>query len=147
MKKRIFSDTEVKQRAVNRGAHVLFELWEEGRGAHSRLLEMLVPENYITIGTSKNGSGWREHVVPLAFIRDKCFEIFEEECGIADGGIERASQFIDTHLKVAYITLEERKKLDFELSLKGKMPDAWVAGDYLARLTAAGINLDERAKF
>lgn len=137
MQKHKFTDPEIKTRAVKRAALVLFELWEENNGTHSRLLEMLVPELYITIGTSKNGGGWREHLVPLAFIRDQCHAIFEE-----GGSIEEAAIFIDRHLKVAHITREERNKLDFELGLKGKMPDDWEPGDYLARLTAAGINLD-----
>jgi hypothetical protein len=123
---------------------VLFDLWEENRGTHSRLLEMLVPDSYIAIaiGTSTNGGGWREHLVPLAFIRDKCHEIFK-----SGGSIDQAAKFIDTHLKVAHITREERDRLDFELGLKGRMPDNWSPGDYLARLNAAGITLDDRPQF
>lgn len=139
MPKKTFTDVEIKQRAVRRGALVLFELWEEGRGAHSRLLELLVPDSYIIVGTSKNGGGWREHLVPLAFIRDQCFEIFEN-----GDGIDAAAKFIDEHLKVAYITPDERRKIDFELGLRGRMPDEWTPGDYLARLNAAGINLADR---
>lgn len=137
-----FTDSEVKARAVRRAAMVLFELWEENRGTHSRLLEMLVPETYITIGTSINGGGWREHLVPLARIRDECHKIFE-----AEGSIDQAAQFIDTHLKVAHISREERARLDFELGLKSKMPEDWVPGDYLARLKAAEIDLDDRTQF
>lgn len=140
--KRSFTDAEVKSRAVQRAALVLFQLWEENRGAHSRLLEMLVPDSYITVGTSKNGGGWREHLVPLAFIRDECFKIFER-----GGDVELAAKFIDVHLKVAHITPEERRKLDFEFGLKGRMPDDWSPGDYLARLAAAGIDLDGRPQF
>lgn len=141
MPKKPFTDAEIKARTVQRAAFVLFQLWEENRGAHSRLLEMLVPDSYITIGISKNGGGWREHLVPLAFIRYQCFEIFERE-----GSVEEAAEFIDAHLKVVHITLEERKKLDYDLGLKGKMPDNWSVGDYLARLTKAGINIDERSQ-
>jgi hypothetical protein len=142
MERRQFTDSEVKARAVQRAARVLFELWEENRGTHSRLLEMLVPDSYITIGTSKNGGGWREHLVPLSVIRNKCHEIFE-----ADGSIEQAAAFIDAHMKLAHITREERDRLDFEFGLKGKMPENWTPGDYLARLSAAGISLNDRAQF
>lgn len=137
MAKNDFTDEEVKQRAVRRAAFVLYELWEEGRGAHSRLLELLVPEAYVTVGISTNGGGWREHLVPLSFIRDHCFSLFDDGKDLSE-----AAAFISTHLKVAYITLEERQRLDFELGLKGKMPEDWSPGDYLARLEAAGINLD-----
>ena len=137
-----FTDAEVKARSVRRAATVLFELWEENRGTHSRLLEMLVPDSYITIGTSGNGSGWREHLVPLARIRDECHKIFE-----AGGTVDQAARFIDAHLKVAHITREERNRLDYELGLKSKMPDDWAPGDYLARLRAAGIDLDDRPQF
>lgn len=137
-----FTDSQVKERAVRRAALVLFELWEENRGTHSRLLEMLVPDSYITIGTSVNGGGWREHLVPLARIRNECHRIFER-----GGTVEEAEHFISVHLKVAHISPEERIRLDFELGLKSKMPENWVPGDYLARLTAAGINLDDRPQF
>lgn len=138
MAKDDFTDEQVKKRAVKRGAYVLFQLWEEGRGAHSRLLEVLVPDSYVTLGISINGPGWKEHLVPLSFIRDYCFSIFEQ-----GGGINEAAEFIDTHLKIVYISPAERQKLDFELGLKGKMPESWEPGDYLARLNAAGIKLDE----
>lgn len=137
-----FTDAEIKARAIRRAAVVLFELWEEDRGTHSRLLEMLVPDSYVTIGTSVNGGGWREHLVPLSYIRNECEKIFE-----AGGTIDHAVQFIDAHLKIAHITREERDRLDFQLGLKSKMPDNWEPGDYLARLRAAGIDLDERPQF
>jgi hypothetical protein len=139
VQKRIFTDAEVKQRSVRRAAVVLHELWEEDRGAHSRLLELLVPDSYITIGTSLNGGGWREHLVPLAFIRDQCFKMFE---GGAE--VDQVATFLDQHLKVAHITPEERHTIDFKLGLRGKMPEEWEPGDYLARLTAAGIDLNDR---
>ncbi len=135
-KRRNFTDIEVKRRAIHRAAVVLFELWEENRGTHSRLLELLVPDKLITIGTSVRGGGWREHLVPLAYIRDKCHEIFE-----TGGTIAQAAQFIETHLKVVNITREERTRIDFELGLKSRMPENWKLGDYLARLDAAGIAL------
>lgn len=146
MQRRDYTDAEIKGRAVRRAAGVLFELWEENRGTHSRLLEMLVPDSYITIGTSMKGGGWREHLVPLSVIRNKCHSIFEAAESI-DQAIELAGKFIETHLKVAHITREERQRLDFELGLKEKMPENWAPGDFLARLAAAGINLDDRPQF
>ena len=140
--RRTFTDEEVNARAVKRAALVLFELWEEGRGTHSRLLEMLVPDSYVTVGVSHNGGEWREHLVPLSRIRDECHRLFEEGLGV-----ESAASFIERHMKVAYITRDERERLDFELGLKSKMPEGWTPGDYMARLAAAGINLDERKTF
>jgi len=139
MARKVFTDEEVKRRSVRRAALVLFELWEEDRGAHSRLLELLLPDSYILVGTSVNGGGWREHLVPLAFIRDQCFKLFCE-----GKGIEEAAQYIDQHLKIAHITREEREKIDVELGLRSKMPETWEPGDFLARLKAAGINIVER---
>ena len=103
---------------------------------------MLVPDSNITIGTSANGGDWREHLVPLSRFRNECHKIFE-----ANGTIVQAAEFIDKHLKLAHISREERDRLDFELGLKCKIPEDWVAGDYLARLRAAGINLDDRPLF
>lgn len=136
--RRIFTTAEVKARAVRRAALVLFELWEENRGAHSRLLELLVPDVYITVGVSKQGRGWREHLVPLAFIRDHCFSLFA-----SGGSVEDAAKFIDEHLKVAHVTQAEREKLDFQYGFRNRMPEDWKPGDFLARLTAAGIELKD----
>jgi hypothetical protein len=138
---RKYTEAEEKQRAVRRAAQVLYELWDEGHTAHSRILEYLVRDDHllVRIGYSTNGGSAREHVVPLAYIRNECYAMFER-----GENVEAAAAFIDAHLKVAHITTEQRDKLDVELGLKTGMPRDWLRGDYLARITAAGIVLREK---
>ena len=137
-----FSSQELKNRAFRRAAQVLYEHWEEGTGAHTRLFETLIPESYVLIGRSSKGDSHREHVVPCAWIRDRSIELFEQ-----GKSIDEVARFIETHLKVVKISEEERSLLDFEMGLKTTMPSGWEPGDVMSRLTAAGIVLvSEKSK-
>lgn len=124
------------KRACLRMANVLYGHWEEGTGAHTRLFEKLIDEGYIVVGTSIRGGAYREHVVPFKVLRDRCNEYFDKGRRAED-----VAPFIETHLKVAFITMDERDRLDFELGLRDRMPDGWQEGDVMARLRMAGIVL------
>lgn len=139
MTRRVFTAEELKKRAFLRAAHVLYGHWEEGTGAHSRLFETLIPEGGLLLGTSVEGPGWREHVVPCAVIRDRCLQLFDDGKSIED-----VAAYIEAHLKIVVISREERDRLDFKLGLKSTMPIGWEDGDIMARLKAAGIQLGDK---
>lgn len=69
-----FSPQQLKERAMRRLAVVLKEHAEEGRYPHSRIFETLVPDPWIVEGTSINGGGWREHVVPCSYLARECVQ-------------------------------------------------------------------------
>ena len=87
------------------------------------------------------GSEHREHVVPLALIRNECERMFALGRDVAS-----VARLLERHLKIVMISKAERQRLDFELGLKTCMPDGWsFADDYadpFARLHAAGIEWD-----
>lgn len=121
---------------MRRIAVVLQEHAEEGRYPHSRIFDTLIPDAWIAEGTSTNGGGWREHVVPCSYLASKCVQAF------LDGGtVAQVAELLDRYLKIVHISIEERQHLDFELKLRNRMPDGWNFGihDAFARLTAASI--------
>jgi hypothetical protein len=136
--KRTFTKKEMKDRAIFRVAEIIQGQWEEGGGVHSRIFEVLVPDEFVVNGQSRNGGGYREHVVPCSLIRNHANVMFEN-----DATIEEVASMINRHLRIVIITTEEAKHLDQTLGLKEIMPKGWQFGssDPLARLHAAGIEL------
>jgi len=131
-----FTADKLRQRALRRIAIVLHGHWEEGTDAHSRIFETLIPDCYVFFDQNGSRDGWREHIVPCSVIRNKAFELFD-----SGESIETVTQFIDEHLKIFYITREQRDYLDFNLGLKTSMPANWKPGDTTARLREAGIDI------
>ena len=135
--KKTFS-TEDKARAFDRVAYVLHSYWKDGTGRAytTRLFDTLIRHN-INCGRSLNGGGHREHVVPCGLLIKLSFVMFEQGRSIPE-----VAQFLEAHLKIADITREEARRMDFDLGLKEKMPDGWKLGDdVMARLVSAGITL------
>lgn len=133
-----FSEEEVWTRSLQRIALVLHGYWEEGRGAHTRLFDTLIPDHLITIGESVNGKGHREHIVPCVYIRNLANQMFTDNLSVDD-----VSSMLERLLKIAHITKEEAKHLDHHCKLKTNMPEGWesMTGSVTARLTVAGIQL------
>jgi len=133
-----YSQQQLKERALRRVAVVLQEHAEEGRYPHSRIFDTLVPDAWVVEGTSTNGGGWREHVVPCSYLASACVQKFQ-----GGGTVEQVTELLDRYLKIVHITLEERQHLDFELKLRNRMPDGWRFGvdDAFARLRAANIHI------
>ena len=131
-----YSPQQLKERAMRRLAVVLKEHAEEGRYPHSRIFETLVPDPWIVEGTSINGGGWREHVVPCSYLARECVQAF-----LDGGSVAQVAALLDRYLKIVHITLKERQHLDFELKLRNCMPNGWRFGvdDAFARLNAAQI--------
>lgn len=145
-----FTIPQMRARAVRRLAEILYDHWEEGRVGHTRMFEVIVPDEWITHGRSVKGGHYREHVVPCAVIRDGCMDIYEKRKGERRTSemVDEAASLIEKYLRIALITTEEAKYLDNELELKSTMPDGWVfgEGDPLARLEVAGIELVDQKK-
>lgn len=135
-----FCDAELKARAFRRTAQVLYEIWEEGGIAHTRLFDTLIWQKYYFVGTSTQGAEHKEHVVPCAYIRDLVAELFDQ-----GESVEKAAQVIEKLLKVVAISREERRHLDFETGLKTTMPEGWLyeTDSVFARLEVAGIEFKE----
>lgn len=133
-----FTIPEMRVRALHRIADVVFGQFEEGRATHSRIFEVLVPDEFVVNGQSIKGGGYREHVVPCALIRDECTKMFER-----GATKDEVVQMLDKHLRIAIITPEEAHYMDHTLGLKATMPKGWIFGedDPLERLKVANIVL------
>lgn len=120
----------------------MHQSWEEN-WRHSRLLdEPLIPNHIIMAGRSRAAAEHREHVVPLALIRDQCERMFSLGADVA-----AVTKLLERHLKIVMISKAERLRLDFDLGLKVSMPKGWSFDDEnsdpFARLKAAGIEWDQ----
>ena len=120
----------------------MHQSWEEN-WRHSRLLdEPLIPNHIIMAGRSRAAAEHREHVVPLALIRDHCEKMFSLGANVA-----AVTKLLERHLKIVMISKAERLRLDFDLGLKVSMPKGWSFDDEnadpFARLKAAGIEWDQ----
>lgn len=140
-----FTNEELKQRSFDRAAWVLKHFWEEQLNdikrearVHSRLFDPLVPRIYIEMGTSKNGGGHIEHLVPCVVLRDLAFKMYWDNKTEKD-----VSEMLGRLLRIARISAAEAHHLDHVCKLKTRMPDGWnyETGDVLARLVAANIEL------
>ena len=133
-----FTQEEMKLRAIRRIAEVIYGQWEEGRGMHSRIFEVLVPDEFITKGSSVKGDGYREHVVPCSLIRNYAIKMYDE-----GDSVEDVAAMIEKHLRIVRISASEARYIDQVLGLKETMPKGWEfgKGDPLARLFAGDIVL------
>jgi hypothetical protein len=132
-----FSTEEMKKRAIRRAAEVIHGQWEEGRGVHSRIFEVLVPDEFVIHGQSAKNGTYREHAVPCSLIRNYANEMYDNGSSVIE-----VADMIEKHLHIVMITHEEAKYIDNALGLKEVMPDGWTFGDDpLARLHAGGVVL------
>jgi hypothetical protein len=143
-----FTREELKKRSFYRAAWVLHHFFEEqrdeyqrekGAWVHSRLFDTLVHAPLILAGTSIEGHGHIEHLVPCALIRDHAFEMYQDGKTVDD-----VADMIGRYLRIAYITPKEARQLDYELGLKTTMPDEWrgfETGGFMERLEKADITL------
>ncbi len=142
------SDVEtIVQRSFVRLVRYLQQTRLDGKGAHSRCFEYFIAAAYVPTGYGKNGGTHPEHVVPCAFLRDRCIARLGEGASVEDIANE-----IRPFLAIVMITDTERSKLDNSpafggLGLKDIMPANWdfEAGDRFARLHAARIAFEPPA--
>lgn len=144
-----FTEKDLQQRAFYRIAWVLWHFWEEQKDdpkhradVHSRLFDTLIHRPLILIGESINGGGHFEHLVPCALLRDRAFEMFHDG-NRGEDAIKDVAAMLERYLRVAHITREEARLLDYELGLKRSMPDDWdfETGSVMRRLDEAKIVL------
>jgi len=136
--KKVFTYEEKKERAFLRVTRVIYDLWEEDSGVHTRILDWLIDDELTTIGTSINGGGHREHLVPCLAIIMKCKEMFN-----SGDSVESVAAMIKRNLKIAHITKKEARVIDVDLKYKSTMPPNWsfTTGDVKERLNLAKIEI------
>lgn len=139
------SDAEtIIQRSFVRLVRYLQQTRLAGEGAHSRCFEYYLAAEQVPTGYGKNGGKHPEHVVPCAFLRDRCI------ARLAQGAsTEEVAKEIRPFLAIVLITEAECTYLDNGpacggLGLKDTMPANWDfgTGDIFARLHVAGIAFD-----
>lgn len=142
-----FTKEELLQRAFRRCALVMYEMWEEKGSSDTRILHSpLIPDEYVYVGDSLDGTDHKEHIVPRMVICKGCHEIFEKGklSGLPKSElIVKAADLIQKHLKIVRISRAEQQRLDHKskLNLKQRMPENWSFedGDPFARLKLANI--------
>jgi len=141
-----YKKPELKERALRRAALVLYEQWEEFGGGDTRILDhWMIPNQYVEVGSSLKGKGYREHVVPRKVIRDECLTVFEDTLDQdKELVIDKAAKLIGELLYIIHITKEEANHVDIVQGLKQKMPQGWKYedGDVFARLKKASIEFE-----
>ncbi|MFM0061387.1 DNA translocase FtsK [Paraburkholderia phytofirmans] len=142
------SDAEtIIQRSFVRLVRYLLQTRLASEGAHSRCFEYYLAAEHVPTGYGKNGGMHPEHVVPCAFLRDRCI------ARLAQGAsVKEVARDIRPFLVIVMITESECTYLDNGpgcggLGLKDTMPANWdfETGDIFARLRVAGIAFDPPA--
>ena len=148
----LFPDERRYARALIRSARVICELWEEttecGRHpwetkaqAHSRILEWLVDDRYIVMN---EGLGLqREHLVPLARLRQEGYKICERNTKVfgsavwMEPSIREFATLLAKHLRIIRLSREDRARIDKRFKMD--MPENWSVedGSRFARLEEA----------
>lgn len=136
------SDTEtIIRRSFVRLVRYLQQTRLANEGAHSRCFEFFVAAAHVPTGYGKNGGRHPEHVVPCAYLRDRCIAKLTR-----GASVEEVAQEIRPFLVIVLITDEECRYLDTGpasggLGLKDTMPTNWSfeTGDIFQRLHDAGI--------
>lgn len=134
---------DLRSRAFERVAHALYSFWEEQRykkpraaRVHSRIFEPLIYNEYIELNKKTSERSYGEHVVPCAYIRNYAFEMFWDGKRTED-----VASMIGRLLRIAYITPEERKRVD--AVHVSTMPSDWnpESDSILRRLKDAGVEV------
>jgi hypothetical protein len=110
--------------------------WKKGKFANK---SYQFSENAYPHRNLKNYSGvlYGEHVIPLKLVFERWLEMVENSDSAED-----QRRFLDEHLIVVWITIEEQQRVDRELKLRIEMPDGWTwSDDVYARLIVAGIRI------
>ncbi len=124
---KIFTEEDKRKEAFLRASNAIYSYWrvtdKESRiklecRIHTRILEILISDSFVTLGESVNGKGHIEHIVPLVMIIDESIKMFNKNYLTED-----VAQMIENNLIIIHITKDEQKYLDFELGYKKTMPE------------------------
>jgi hypothetical protein len=156
-KKKVLDSEEIFERSLKRLANLLYEEWEEGDGTNSRIFEWIVRDKYLikeksenlTLELIKKRKYRREHPVPLSYIRNECYKLFEAMTFHDNDSINAIKNVVVNILRrsliIVLITNEEAIELDGpKYNIKFSMPgEKWCfdSGDVFARLIKAQIGL------
>jgi len=132
-----FTHDRIKERRFAVLAKLIFDHWEEGSGMDTRYFDHpFIHDDFVVNGQSTKGGSYREHVVPRAYLRDRCQELYANGRSIEDVG-----RLLMDNLRIVLITLTEAETLNERY--KTTMPPGWTLGesDPLARLREVGIDV------
>lgn len=127
----------------------LIHLSKSGFGFNTRIFShVLHPESeFVYAGQSEKVTNETpihpEHVVPCATLITECKRLIKAETH----SNEQIAILLRKHWKIATITKEEQKILDFKLGYKSKMPEGWTfeTGNTFERFERANIRLRSQA--
>jgi hypothetical protein len=129
-----------QRRALTRLAGVIEIFANDSNGEYcpSTLLgRPVIDDEFVTVGESKAGAEYREHVVPRIMLVNEACRMYLDGCTV-----QEVTDLLEKYLKVVLITKGEADRLDLKenLGLK-KMPEEWSFkdGDEFAGLHAANI--------
>jgi hypothetical protein len=135
-------ENAIKRRSFLRAARYLERIAKEKAPAHSRVVELFIPEAFVPRGFGNDGGGHREHVVPCVLLRDECIVRYKNGAELT-----QVADFLQRHVVIIEITKDQQKHLDGSKEkggrgLKNKMPKNWEFGSgcIFARLHDAEIN-------
>ena len=141
------------ERGFLQAAECFWEMHTSNIGRHSRVPEFVVPLTAVPKGRSKRAPKVKphpEHVVPLAFIRDRCLELLQTRYPHQDPASRTAAlpelvALVGRWLVLVAVSEDERQSLDEgEQALKHEMPPGWdpEADCLFARLHRFDISFD-----
>lgn len=143
----------IVERGFLQAAECFWEMHTSDIGRHSRVREFVVPLAAVPKGRSESAPKMKphpEHVVPLAFIRDRCLELLQTRYPRHDLASRAAAlpelvAIVRRWLVIVDVSEDERRSLDEgEQSLKDRMPPGWdpEVGCLFARLHCFRIPFD-----
>lgn len=132
------------QRSFMRAARYIEQIANGNAPAHSRVVELFIPEAFVPRGFGKDNEGYREHVVPCAALRDESLARYKN-----GATVDQVADFLRRHVVIVEITTKQQKLLDGStngggLGLKNTMPYGWQfdSGCIFQRLHDAEIAFD-----
>ncbi|MBA2962136.1 MULTISPECIES: hypothetical protein [Ramlibacter] len=120
---RVTDAKTLRARAAVRAVRYLDLRRRAGVGASSRAFEDFIPDEYVPVGKGANGTGRREHVVPLKLLRDRSNEMLAEGTSVAE-----VAAWLRDYLAIVEITKAEADALDHSHRWKTRMPPGWEFG-------------------
>lgn len=137
------------RRSFLRAARYIQRIHIEKAPAHSRVVELFVPEDFVHRGKGKYNEGYREHVVPCAALRDESLVRYQN-----GATLDQVADFLQRHVVIVEITVKQHKLLDGSkntggLGLRDSMPTGWEfgIGCIFQRLHDAKIEFEPPPRF
>ena len=145
----VTEETAIARRCYLRAARYI-ELIHKGQvPAHSRIVELFIPDDVVPKGKGFEGLQHREHVVPCLYLLEKCKERFS-----GGASVEDVADFLVRHVVIVKISKAQQKRLDASkknggIGHKNTMPDGWQPDQdcIFQRLHKAEINFTPPKEF